>query len=207
MYKIISSHLDDYHKAHHYPQPMKGESENRALIIQARISNPCATLEGIAQQVNLTRERVRQVLKKAGLPTRGYVQRYVCLNCGKVKKKNSPYCNKKCRHEYTHIKVACIQCGVLTEHNAKNLLWQIEHKRRSTDKYFCSHQCQGRWLGENYGFQPGYRGGQRKHDWDAIWQKHLETGMEATALHRNYFPQIPRITLWAILSKQRGSVK
>jgi len=43
----------------------------------------------------------------------------------------------------------------------------------------------------------------RKYDYDAIWQKHLETGYNARQLSELVFPDIPVPSIYAILVKMR----
>jgi hypothetical protein len=45
----------------------------------------------------------------------------------------------------------------------------------------------------------------RKYDYDAIWQKHLETGYNARQLSELVFPDIPVPSIYAILVKMRKS--
>ena len=57
------------------------------VVIRLRKGNPCMTLKQIGDRVGVTRERVRQVLSRAGLPTRALVSpklRYECPGCGKL---------------------------------------------------------------------------------------------------------------------------
>ena len=122
-------------------------------IIRRRRTNPCATLEEIGTQYDVTKEYVRQVLSNAGKPTRAYHQTYLCIQCGKdMGTRKKLFCNRQCFHDYSHIKIACTYCGKFGKYRAKQLVRRIEHGQHSLDLFFCSKFCQGKWLGENYGF-------------------------------------------------------
>lgn len=57
------------------------------VVIRLRKRNPCMTLAQIGSRVGRTRERVRQILSRAGLPTRALVLpklRYECPGCGRL---------------------------------------------------------------------------------------------------------------------------
>ena len=131
------------------------------IVIQQRRINPCATLETIGQTAGVTRERARQILKENELPTRHWIQSYICLNCGRVlphtggTQRKPLYCNHRCQHEYTFIKIACEECGKLVERSAKRLIWDKKH--RNYNHRFCSYQCKGKWIGRTYGFKTGVR--------------------------------------------------
>lgn len=51
--------------------PNSKTGPNRRLIAELRETHPDWTLLRIATEVDLTKERVRQILVKLGLPTRG----------------------------------------------------------------------------------------------------------------------------------------
>ena len=167
-------------------------SEIDRQVIKARIDNPCATLEELAPETKLTRERKRQILNKYNLPTRHYIRDYYCLNCGKLLKKatnpRSTFCNQRCEHEYCYIKIACDVCGKLKEYNAKWLIWQIERNRLSGEHFSCSRKCRGIW--------------HRKWDYTKVGQLRDETGWGSLRISRAL--QIPRGTVSNILSKIKG---
>ncbi len=59
--------------------------KKRSAIMQLRLDNPTMTLEEIGQQIGLTRERIRQILKKNNVPTRAMNKspQRKCTNCQK----------------------------------------------------------------------------------------------------------------------------
>lgn len=165
-------------------------------IIRARRNNPCATLEGIGRCFGITGERVRQILSKAGKPTRAYHQHYLCIQCGKsigTLWHRKRFCSRQCQHDYGHIKIACIICGKLREYRICELIWNLKHGQHSTDKFFCSKQCQGRWLGREHGIP-------RKWDYSKVYELRSKTGWGARNL--GHALGIPEATVSAILAKQ-----
>lgn len=157
--------------------------DNFHRVTEIRQSNPCATLEEIGTQIAVSRERVRQILAKAQMPTRHYVSRqlYECLNCGKATT-NRRFCSSKCAYEYNHPLVMCDYCGKLFR-RLRALL--CRPPSRSSNHYFCSRSCLGKWRAEKYGFKKGHKSlVRRKWDWELVWNKHAETGYGSTRLSR-----------------------
>jgi DNA-directed RNA polymerase subunit RPC12/RpoP len=122
-------------------------------VEKTRLNNPCATLEQIANKYNISRERVRQRLATAGLPTRRIKQPYLCLNCGKEftpQNKVPKFCSQKCRHEYHNPLVECVECGKLFRIRLGYLKRKIKNGR--ADNLFCSKTCYGKYFGREFGF-------------------------------------------------------
>ena len=61
----------------------------RDKVIELRKSMPCASNQTIADKVGVSRERVRQILKSSGLPTRKYYA--TCSECGKKIQSRIPF--------------------------------------------------------------------------------------------------------------------
>lgn len=178
-------------------------------IVRMRRNNPCATLQEVGDRFGVTRERARQILEQAGEPTVAYQQTYLCLQCDKdIGRKPRLFCSPECRHNYQHIKIACTYCGQLGEYLISHLMWHIAHGSHGTDLFFCSHICQGRWLGENYGFVvTGNRGnrekwGKQRRKWDRskVYELKDETGWGAARISRAL--GIPESTISWILAKR-----
>lgn len=182
----------------------------RMNIIRMRRNNPCATLEEIGSRFGVSRERARQILSEAGKPTRKYIQRYQCFQCGKdMGSQPKLFCSPECRRNYGWIKVACSYCGQLREYSAKWLIWQIEHGKHSRELFFCSKYCQGKWLAENHGFiahpeNVGHDKRPWKWDWSKIYELRDETGWGATKISRALGIPLPTVSM--ILAKRKSKL-
>ena len=116
-----------------------------ALVIAERGRNPCATMRAIGEHAGVTSERVRQLLKRAGLPTAALrlKTKYACPSCGKVfqKKPKSYDTCKSCRK----LTLICEMCG------KKFLRYQhlvIIAIAKGSQPRWCSKSCQGKWLSQ-----------------------------------------------------------
>ncbi len=83
-------------------------------------------------------------------------------------------------------------------------------RRGHTGDYhvLCSNSCQGRWLADNHGIKPGDKRSfikKNKHDYDAIWARHLETGDGGTKIAEHF--GIPLPTIYFILKKMKARQK
>lgn len=136
-------------------------SQQSLDIIELRKKYPCYTLKHIADIKGISRERVRQILKRDNLPTRHLkrgLQYYTCLNCGKETTHKSGLCCLDCRNLYYTINLVCDNCGI-TFPRLQTLIIK-GNKPRSNSTYpaykgnqFCSRKCFGQWLGNNHGFK------------------------------------------------------
>ena len=106
--------------------------------------NPCLSRTAIAEHFSVSREYVRQVLKRAHIRTKALHLKPIRLcRCGnEVTEKYCRYC-----YECRHIRLICDKCGcVYTRHITDVANKSMRHKHQ-----FHSKECQGRWLGDEYG--------------------------------------------------------
>ena len=178
----------------------------RALVIELRKQDSRLTLQQIGVMVGVTRERVRQLLSKAGLQTkacRPRRQRF-CEVCNSLcPGRRKVYCSDECWHRAHWVWVECSACKRLKEVRKSYIL---RHAKRGYEHFFCSKRCLGSRLAANYGFGvfPEHitlGRNHRKHDWDKIWEVHKETGMGAVRLSR--ILKISQGTLSNILKEMR----
>lgn len=134
-----------------------------ALAPELRKQNPCLSLREIAVLISKTtgeevsRQRIYQVLKKAGVKTRGRFPRiHICNYCGnkfKTLGKRYLFCSRQCYRDYYTVTLECINCKVLfkrTSHQASQALF---HPDCNGSGPFCSHRCFGQYMGNNHGFR------------------------------------------------------
>ena len=126
---------------------------NRSKAIDYRIAYPDMDMTEIARHINVSRERVRQILQETGLPTITLKHNYKCIKCGKsICIGNKSGMCRGCyisEHWVEHwLLLHCEVCGSkFTRAKCKD----NQARRRSYQHIFCSKQCQGEWLGSNYG--------------------------------------------------------
>jgi len=77
---------------------------------------------------------------------------YLCRHCGKVTTRGL-YCSKDCFRLHHTITLVCSFCGKSFESLKSVANWRVE--RSQTGLIFCSKVCQGRWLGQHYGWGAG----------------------------------------------------
>lgn len=149
--------------------------------VQLKHELPTRTLQSIGDEVGITRERVRQILKEEGLskmyPPREYQAKRAnlhseCASCGvhleihEYSARRKAKCNN-CRDEEkdrllnTHSK--CPECGIILKHSKAYLATRQRRakayhdnigKGNISEKPFCSRKCSARYhkLGINFGF-------------------------------------------------------
>jgi transcription elongation factor Elf1 len=160
----------------------------REQVKKLRISNLFMSMSVIAVLTGISRQRVFQILQEEGLPTKHLVKpvnkdQYSCLVCGKIGL--NIFCSNECQKQYRQIPIVCTRCGKLFFRDVHQLL---ANYRDHSDTIFCSRNCQSRWIGAHYGFKshPNHSGPgvKRKHNWEDVWKRHLETGYGAVKLSR-----------------------
>jgi biotin operon repressor/endogenous inhibitor of DNA gyrase (YacG/DUF329 family) len=143
--KPYEHHPDFVYKPKYIKHPLP-KSENRLSVLKIREDNPCATLQTVAVQIGVTRERVRQILKTENKPTFHWRQKYICLNCGREMTRRRIFCSRECRSAYQKILVSCDNCGQLYKKSARRLITSI---KRGHEYTFCSKKCTGLYLGSH----------------------------------------------------------
>ncbi len=132
---------------------------SRELVIKIRNTNPCLTLRGIGEKVGLSKQRVEQILKKTGKPTKHFKQSYICNNCKKLFiprswAKRKLFCCLKCKVDYSKVELICETCGNLFKRSLYYMKSNL--KRTGQNHIFCNKRCQGKWLGKEYGIGSDY---------------------------------------------------
>lgn len=124
-------------------------------VVALRAAFPDATLAALGKKVGLARERVRQILKRAGLKTSTHKKHY-CRWCGKPMKSGRQSCSEKCRaaraaHRYQSLRITvlCETCGKGTQRRRRHVTHA--ETQRGYQHTWCNKVCQGKWLGTNHG--------------------------------------------------------
>ena len=123
----------------------RGENSRRvATLFQTTVMLPTE----IARELGISRERVRQLLKREGLPTS---RKGLCSVCGNPTRRGTE-CHRHRKHPHTlqRVIIECHICGGTRE------MYLYDYKRpRKLPFFFCSKHCYGKWLAANYGFGSG----------------------------------------------------
>ena len=127
---------------------MKLTPEAKVALIEYARTHPCTPRAQIAAHYGVSRQRVEQILGRAGVATKYRPQRvsFACMECGKVNSappyaaalhgKKLPFCNRQCRYNYTHPQVACAWCGKLFRRGQSQLKFD-----RGYRSLHCSRSC------------------------------------------------------------------
>ena len=187
---------------------------NFLAVVLARQNDPSLTLQALGSRIGISRERARQILKRAKLQTRRlYTSPLVCAGgCGKRTNRVGGTC-QGCRKKRTWGTFECDDCGKQFE----RLVSLVQRNLRipgSKGRVFCNKVCYGQWFGREHG--TGKNTALSKlREWhgqhpeearqmmranlerarqvrlenaqakaDLVWAKHLETGYGAVRLSR-----------------------
>lgn len=182
------------------PRLAKPRGRVYLAIVAARAANPCATLEQLGHNAGVSRQRAAQILKAEGVSTKAFHPRpeYECLNCGQTfisYSTNLMYCSPACRSEGLTVRVECHQCGQLFVRSKAQII--ATTSRGFSGHLFCSKQCQGSWLGANYGSgTPSNRGGmRRKWDYDEVYAVADASGWGPSKISRHLNIPVPTVSV------------
>ena len=117
----------------------------RERIVTLRSNHPSLPAVRIAELLSVSRERVRQILKTEGLPTRVRPDYGDCTVCGKsLESGRKAYSSTACRSKDCRVSFRCDYCG-----ESKEILQSVYNaqKKRGYRFMYCSIQCRnfGKW--------------------------------------------------------------
>ena len=122
------------------------------MVIKERQKNLCATLQEIGTKSNCSRQYVHEILAGCNLPTKKYIPKYLCNNCGIViPKMNKYFCSEKCEKEFILVPLICDQCGETFKRRQGDIRGALRFNN-SDKKWFCTKKCYGAYVGIHYGF-------------------------------------------------------
>ena len=132
------------------------ESNIRQRITKLRKEDLLLTMSEIARRVNVSRQRVYQILKEEGLPTSHQIRienqikknLYGCPVCGTVT--SLKFCSEECKKKWQEVPVICTRCGKLFIRDRHQFLTNYP---QHNDGLFCGKVCNGKWYGSKYGFK------------------------------------------------------
>jgi len=157
-------------------------------VINYRRKHKCFSGAKVGRKFGISRERTRQILKKAGVDTKasnwGDKRKVTCPECGGKKNEGSILCEscRTTRHRDAYIDVACTECETLFKILASKVIRMIN--KYDQQAFLCSNPCKTAWVSRNYGFPKGvYQGNHqpRKWDWEGVlglYKTHSATEVE-----------------------------
>ncbi len=125
------------------------KGDNYYRVVKLRQENPSMTLTKIAYIVGISRERVRQLLVDASLPTQIPKQTFQCPMCGKQVRKliRSGFCSLKCQAASRMMTLICDYCGNTFTRPDYKAVYNTTLKGYK-GHFFCSRECFGQWVGQ-----------------------------------------------------------
>lgn len=135
------------------------------------------TLSDIGRALGVGRERARQLLIAEGISIRKYREsknenKRVCPSCGGIKSLESKVCSN-CYRKQHNMNFICEVCGDEFSRYKSQVI------RSDSKPRFCSRECQGVWLGKNYGFKGeklGTMGQKQGHESNESYKRPVEVG-------------------------------
>ena len=129
-------------------------SKRTSQALALRSQNPQLRATEIASRTGVSRERVRQILKKAGLPTKFVSDPglYCCNSCGKrLAYRINKFglclaCLKASRHALVYKTFICEICGLPFERRMAEVRSAKKYGRRIR---WCARACQGKAFGKS----------------------------------------------------------
>lgn len=109
----------------------------RPKVLERLEVNPTLSYSSIAEELGVTRERVRQIARRNGYPSRkGILRLKICPVCGDIYHTRRVYCSRTCayRAKRKRIVVNCSHCGKTIERAPGTL-------RNRSGNYFCNRLC------------------------------------------------------------------
>jgi len=106
-------------------------------VLEILGENPSLPYSIIAEEVGVTRERVRQIARRNGYPSRKGVTKWrICPVCGNIYHTRRVHCSRICAYQAKRkrIIVSCYTCGKPIERAPGAL-------RNKSGNYFCSRVC------------------------------------------------------------------
>ena len=117
----------------------RGPNGQRIDVVQLLRMEPNLSNAEVGRRIGLSRQRVMEMRRQAGLPASQATKRidwHPCLRCGVQIPLRRKYCSRACQWDYIHL--VCDECGK-----------EFQRPRRMAERYkhhLCSQVCKGSWL-------------------------------------------------------------
>ena len=120
----------------------RGPTGLKAAVVELLSKEPDLNNAEVGRRLNISRVRVQQMRKEAGLPSSRASARgpgwHPCIKCGTEVPSHRKYCSRAC--QWDHIELICDECGTAFRRS------RGEVKASRSKSVLCSRACQGSWL-------------------------------------------------------------
>jgi len=118
-------------------------------VVLLRRRYPEMKAASIAREIGITREAVRQILNKIGLPSKvGVIPPLICeyckTECTSYSRRNRRFCSRECYAASKYIYLKCMSCDNDFKRREK---LHATNLRRGQTFIFCGRSCFGRYFG------------------------------------------------------------
>ena len=120
-------------------QKQRGPIGQRIDVLRLLTADPDLSNAEVGRRLGLSRQRVMEMRRQAGLPASPATQRigwHPCLRCRVQIPLRRKYCSRACQWDY--IQLVCDECGKEFQ-RPRRLAARYEH-------HLCSQMCKGSWL-------------------------------------------------------------
>jgi DNA-binding phage protein len=183
--------MAQYNQAQH-------EAGTGPRVIALRRQYPAMTLSQIGIQVGITRERVRQMLKRHGLPTKSTISRvfpiFVCRTCGfETTVRHTLTRDGVCRECLQRRRVTTLSCawdGKPFQRRTDRIRARAKNPAYTSDRFFCSREHQGQYIGRHFGFAARPENTGRSYKFKVGDSVIVKVGFMKTRAHSGHHGQI-----------------
>lgn len=132
---------------------------NRQIAELAQSLGSGITLEEIGDKYRVTRERIRQILRRQGVhkPRSGMREPRECIayGCTAIANARRKTCNDHYRKWAQRVTLTCTECGVdferaASQHRPADFKNSLRTKVQT--RFFCSKRCHGGWMAHEHGW-------------------------------------------------------
>ena len=131
----------------------QAHGDTERVVLDAVIKHPEMTASAIARGAGVSRERVRQLLIRLGLPTRKpRIPISQCRHCqAPLYTRRAQFCSRDCN---TQSRLMVLTCNTCQQTFQRRKLVHLHNLNLGYHHIWCSKSCQGRWLGNIRAKQP-----------------------------------------------------
>ena len=120
----------------------QGRTGLKSDVVQLLTVEPDLSNAEVGRRLGITRSRVHQMRKEAGLPSSAAKRRgpgwHPCIRCTTMVPPRRKYCSRAC--QWDHVELICDECGTSFRRPRGEVKWS------RSQSVLCSRACQGSWL-------------------------------------------------------------